>query len=106
MKSLNCIAPAAALLLYCNVASAQPQAAEADRKLFREIYQELVEINTTDSVGDNTQAAQAMAARLKAADLHEDLTRQIADLDQKVAGYERFLGLAKNLRQRLQSAGN
>ncbi len=67
MKSLNCIAPAAALLLYCNVASAQPQAAEADRKLFREIYQELVEINTTDSVGDNTQAAQAMAARLKAA---------------------------------------
>ena len=67
MKSLNCIAPAAALLLYCNVASAQPQAPEADRKLFREIYQELVEINTTDSVGDNTQAAQAMAARLKAA---------------------------------------
>ena len=67
MKSLNCIAPAAALLLYCNVASAQPQAAEADRKLFREIYQELGEINTTDSVGDNTQAAQAMAARLKAA---------------------------------------
>ena len=67
MKSLNCIAPAAALLLYCNVASAQPQAAEADRKLFREIYQELVEINTTDSVGDNTQAAQAMAARLKSA---------------------------------------
>ena len=67
MKSFNCIAPAAALLLYCNVASAQPQAAEADRKLFREIYQELVEINTTDSVGDNTQAAQAMAARLKAA---------------------------------------
>ncbi len=35
--------------------------------MFREIYQELVEINTTDSVGDNTQAAQAMAARLKAA---------------------------------------
>ena len=67
MKNLNCIAPAAALLLYCNVASAQPQAPEADRKLFREIYQELVEINTTDSVGDNTQAAQAMAARLRAA---------------------------------------
>jgi acetylornithine deacetylase/succinyl-diaminopimelate desuccinylase-like protein len=49
------------------IVSAQPQAPEADRKLFREIYQELVEINTTDSVGDNTQAAQAMAARLKAA---------------------------------------
>src|SRR4030095_2435014 len=36
------------------------------RALF-EIYKELVEINTTDSVGDNTQAARAMAARLVAA---------------------------------------
>ena len=42
-------------------------------------------------------------ARLKAADLHEDLTRQIADLDQKVAGYLRFLELAKNLRLRLEA---
>jgi acetylornithine deacetylase/succinyl-diaminopimelate desuccinylase-like protein len=32
----------------------------------RAIYQELVEINTTDSVGDCTVAAEAMAARLKA----------------------------------------
>ena len=32
----------------------------------REIYKELVEINTTDSVGDTTEAARAMAARLKA----------------------------------------
>lgn len=31
------------------------------------IYKELVEINTSDSVGDNTQAARAMAARLIAA---------------------------------------
>src|SRR4051812_29574836 len=34
---------------------------------FREIYQELVETNTTDSVGDTTRAAEAMAARLRAA---------------------------------------
>src|SRR4026207_1754926 len=33
----------------------------------REIYKELVEINTTDSVGNTTRAAEAMAARLKAA---------------------------------------
>ena len=32
-----------------------------------DIYKELVEINTTDSVGDNTQAARAMAARLTSA---------------------------------------
>ena len=36
------------------------------RALF-DIYKELIEINTTDSVGDNTQAARAMAARLVAA---------------------------------------
>src|SRR5476649_3006733 len=34
---------------------------------FREIYRELVETNTTLSVGDCTLAAQRMAARLKAA---------------------------------------
>src|SRR5262249_35490423 len=34
---------------------------------FLEIFRELVEINTTDSVGDATRAAEAMAARLRAA---------------------------------------
>lgn len=38
-----------------------------EQQLLREIYKELVEINTTDSVGDNTKAAEAMAARLRAA---------------------------------------
>src|SRR4051812_19368389 len=60
-------AVSAVIVLGSSVALAQPQAPAADRKLFREIYQELVEINTTDSVGDNTQAARAMMARLKAA---------------------------------------
>ncbi|MGZ5894613.1 MAG: M20/M25/M40 family metallo-hydrolase, partial [Xanthobacteraceae bacterium] len=32
---------------------------------FRDIYKELVEINTTDSAGDTAQAAEAMAARLR-----------------------------------------
>lgn len=43
------------------------QQAPLDPKLqaFRQIYQELVEINTTDSVGDSLRAAQAMAARLR-----------------------------------------
>ncbi len=40
----------------------------AQREL-REIYKELVEINTTDSVGSCTEAAQALAARLRAAGL-------------------------------------
>jgi acetylornithine deacetylase/succinyl-diaminopimelate desuccinylase-like protein len=47
------------------VAAAQTRT--ADEQAFLDIYRELVEINTTDSVGDNTKAAEAMAARLRAA---------------------------------------
>ncbi|MFA7262355.1 MAG: M20/M25/M40 family metallo-hydrolase [Caulobacter sp.] len=58
------------------LAGAQSAAApRPDQLAFRAIYKELVEINTTLSVGSCTTAAQAMAARLKAAgypdsDLH------------------------------------
>jgi acetylornithine deacetylase/succinyl-diaminopimelate desuccinylase-like protein len=38
-----------------------------EQRALYDIYKELVEINTTDSVGDNTQAARAVAARLVAA---------------------------------------
>src|SRR5499433_3207906 len=46
---------------------AQPAALAPHQKLLREIYQELIEINTTNSIGDNTKAAEAMARRLFAA---------------------------------------
>jgi acetylornithine deacetylase/succinyl-diaminopimelate desuccinylase-like protein len=39
------------------------------QQAFRQIYQELVEINTTSSAGDSVRAAEAMAAHLKAAGL-------------------------------------
>jgi len=48
-------------------AAAVGQDRNADLARFRSLYKELVEINTTQSVGDCTQAANAMAARLKAA---------------------------------------
>lgn len=44
--------------------SAQPAPLAPHQQLLREIYQELIEINTTNSVGDNTKAAEAMARRL------------------------------------------
>jgi len=47
-------------LALSTLASAQPQ------KLARDIYKELVEINTVTNSGDTGQAADAMAARLKA----------------------------------------
>ena len=40
-----------------------------NNELARDIYKELIEINTTESVGDTTMAAQAMAQRLKEAGL-------------------------------------
>jgi acetylornithine deacetylase/succinyl-diaminopimelate desuccinylase-like protein len=43
------------------------QALSSHQMLLREIYREMVEINTTHSAGDNTQAARAVAARLTAA---------------------------------------
>src|SRR5579872_3431818 len=38
---------------------------DATRQLARDIFRELIEINTTDSVGNTTRAAEAMAKRLK-----------------------------------------
>jgi acetylornithine deacetylase/succinyl-diaminopimelate desuccinylase-like protein len=56
-----------ATLLLVSPLVAGAQSRTADEQAFFEIYRELVEINTTDSVGDNTRAAEAMAARLRAA---------------------------------------
>jgi acetylornithine deacetylase/succinyl-diaminopimelate desuccinylase-like protein len=62
------------VLIICSLASgwliqvnAQSSADSPDRKLARDIFQQLIEINTTDSTGSTTEAAQAMAARLTAA---------------------------------------
>jgi hypothetical protein len=46
---------------------------------------------------------EAAADRLAHADLAEDLTRHIADLDQKLSGYDRFGRLALELRLHLES---
>ncbi len=51
--------------LLVGAAGAEPLTPEL--AAFRDIYRELVEIDTTDASGDTLKAAQAMAARLKAA---------------------------------------
>jgi acetylornithine deacetylase/succinyl-diaminopimelate desuccinylase-like protein len=56
-------------LLAVIVAPAIAQTAE--QRELRDIYKELVEINTTDSVGNCTQAAEALQARLKAGGIRE-----------------------------------
>ena len=61
LMSKIALAAAFALPLLAHATELTPR-----QQAFREIYQELVEINTTNSTGDTLRAAQAMAERLKA----------------------------------------
>jgi acetylornithine deacetylase/succinyl-diaminopimelate desuccinylase-like protein len=54
-----------------------------DAVLAREILRELVEIDTTDSNGDNTAAAEAMARRLRAAGFPDEDLRVLAPREKK-----------------------
>lgn len=66
MKRINGLTAAAlAVLIGAGMVHAQPDDKGLGR--FRDIYKELVETNTTLSVGDCTLAAKRMAARLKSA---------------------------------------
>ena len=56
-----------ALILALPVFAQQANHQAPRQQLAREIFQQLIEINTTDSVGDNTRAAEAVAARFRAA---------------------------------------
>jgi acetylornithine deacetylase/succinyl-diaminopimelate desuccinylase-like protein len=53
-------------------------APSADEAAFRDLYRELVEINTTLSVGSCTKAAEAMARRLQAAGIPADAMQVLA----------------------------
>src|SRR5919197_4163767 len=75
------VRPAALALITLGAFAIMPaHAAEtsADRQAFRDIYRELVEINTTDSVGDSVRAAEAMAARLRAGGIPADDIRVLS----------------------------
>jgi len=71
-RRIRLMLPTALVALGCTVAMATGGAPLTPQQQFaREVYQELVQINTTASAGDTYQAAQAMAARLKAAGFPE-----------------------------------
>src|SRR5579871_730076 len=67
---------------------------DATRRLARDIFQQLIEINTTDSAGSTTRAAEAMAKRL--------IDAGFAREDVKVLGPNDRKG---NLVARLRGAG-
>jgi acetylornithine deacetylase/succinyl-diaminopimelate desuccinylase-like protein len=64
----NAVLLAAGLAVTTAIAGSAPSAAEpppaATQQLMRDVYKQLVEINTTQSVGDTYAASQAMARRL------------------------------------------
>jgi acetylornithine deacetylase/succinyl-diaminopimelate desuccinylase-like protein len=75
MKPLLALTVALGLGVFAAVRAAVPPDTSAGEQRFREIYKELVETNTSLSVGSCTLAAERMAARLKQAgfpdnDLH------------------------------------
>jgi acetylornithine deacetylase/succinyl-diaminopimelate desuccinylase-like protein len=62
---LRSLAPAVTALLSSAVSAASPVTDPAANALARDVFKELIEINTTDSVGNVTTAAEAMAKRLR-----------------------------------------
>ncbi|MDX1404239.1 MAG: M20/M25/M40 family metallo-hydrolase [Woeseiaceae bacterium] len=103
-KTLFTSALALLLLIACGqepaeeVSQAAQQQSAADRELLphqelaRDLLKELVEINTTDSVGDNTAAAQAMADRLLAAGFPPEDVQVLAPAERKGNLVARYRG--------------
>jgi acetylornithine deacetylase/succinyl-diaminopimelate desuccinylase-like protein len=81
----------AGLLLLCG-ALCGAALDDATRQLSRDIFRELIEINTTDSVGNTTQAAEAMAKRLKDAGFPAADIQVLGPNDRKGNMVARFRG--------------
>src|SRR5450432_587253 len=82
------------MLLICRFSSAQSLKLSSDQNMAHSIFKELVEINTTHSIGDCTIAAEAVAKRLKDAGFE--------DIDVLVIGP---VARSKNLVARLHGSG-
>lgn len=80
----------AVLLLLGSLGAAQLD--DATRKLAHDIFQQLIEINTTDSVGSTTVAAQAMAKRLLDAGFTAEDVKVLGPNDRKGNLVARYRG--------------
>src|SRR5579859_7729443 len=74
-------ASASALLLVSSLGAAPID--DSTRQLARDIFQQLIEINTTDSVGSTTVAAEAMAKRFLDAGFTADDVKVLGPNDRK-----------------------
>jgi acetylornithine deacetylase/succinyl-diaminopimelate desuccinylase-like protein len=87
------------MLSLCLIASSalnvRGQAQEQTKHLAREIFKQLIEINTTDSVGNVTTAAEAMAKRLREAGFSGEEVIVAGPNDRKKNLVARFRGSGK-----------
>ncbi len=84
-----------AFLLAAAMAFVETGPISAEDGLAREIFEQLVEINTTDSIGDNTAAAEAMARRLRDAGFPEGDVRVLGPHPRKGNLVARLRGSGK-----------
>src|SRR3989442_16037495 len=87
------------VLLFCVVASCSTavsaQEPEQIKLLAHDIFKQLIEINTTDSVGNVTTAAEAMAKRLRDGGFADADIKVAAPNDRKKNLVARFRGTGK-----------
>lgn len=86
---------AAVLMLACGtgaLAADSVSDSSAETKLFRSIYQQLIEINTSDSVGDTAEASLAMQKRLLQNGFKQDETELITPFPRKGNLIARYKG--------------
>jgi acetylornithine deacetylase/succinyl-diaminopimelate desuccinylase-like protein len=89
LRAVGCLA---ALLFAFH---SQAQTSQPANPLGREIFKQLIEINTTDSVGNVTTAAEAMAARLRDAGFPDKDVLVAGPTDRKKSLVARFHGTGK-----------
>ena len=84
------------LLFVFFLPSSQAQIDDATRKLSHDIFKQLIEINSTDSVGSVTAAAEAMAQRFRDAGFPEADIQILGPNDRKKNVVVRFHGSGKH----------
>lgn len=92
MNSKTIVGWAIAFVVLSTSNGARAAESAAERTLFHAIYKELVETNTTHSVGDNTLAAQRMAKRLRDAGFTESEVQVVEPFPKKGNLILRFKG--------------
>jgi acetylornithine deacetylase/succinyl-diaminopimelate desuccinylase-like protein len=92
----HCKAVFAVLVPFLFSCAAVAQIDDATRQLSHDIFKELIEINTTDSVGSVTAAAEAMAKRLRDAGFPESDVQVLGPNERKKNMVARLRGTGKH----------